>query len=205
MRADDHDGVADGGSDRLCQIFAEHDGRLRGAANGGARRRGLKRLERTGRRVCHQIADPTFVLGQDAFDQSTAVACAACHQDLLVETGRGGHNVRNLAQTLEQRPPVAYALRACLHELYVGRGVYQAILQVALHAVGDGECDDQRGNTGSHTGNRNACDHTDYGLTAFGAQIACGKKEFEAHFTLPPWVQRFDRGPRSRGGHRRAL
>jgi len=80
--------------------------------------------------------------------------------------------VRDFAQFLNHWLPVADAVALDAHQLDVGAVAKQAVLQVALHAVGDGEGDDERGNSGGDPGDGDGGDHADHGLAAFGLEIS---------------------------------
>ena len=56
--------------------------------------------------------------------------------------------MRLLGETLEERTPVADAVACGAHDFHVGEGADEALLEVAAHAVGNGERDDERGNSG---------------------------------------------------------
>src|SRR5439155_12151478 len=60
-------------------------------------------------------------------------------------------------------------------------GAEKALLQVLAESVVDGEGDDQRGDSGSDSRDRDAGDDADERLTPFGAQVASRDEEFEAH------------------------
>jgi hypothetical protein len=45
-------------------------------------------------------------------------------------------------------------------------------LQVAAHAIGDGEGDDEGGNAGGYSSDGDGCDYTDNGLPPFGSEVA---------------------------------
>ena len=54
-------------------------------------------------------------------------------------------------------------------------------MQVAAHAVGDGQCDDECGDAGGHSGNGDGGDYADDGLPPFGSEVARRNEEFESH------------------------
>ena len=95
-----------------------------------------------------EVADAELVVGEDALDEGAAGAGAAGDEDLAVEAGGGGDDVRLGGEVLEERTPVADAVACGAHELYVGEGADEALLEVAAHAVGDGQGDDERGDSG---------------------------------------------------------
>jgi len=57
-------------------------------------------------------------------------------------------------------------------------------VQVAAHAVSDGESDDERGNSGSNAGYGDGCDHADNGLPPLGSEISRRQKQFKSHCAL---------------------
>jgi hypothetical protein len=67
------------------------------------------------------------------------------------------------------------------HELDVGAGVNETILHVALHAIGDGERDDQRCDTGGDSGDGDAGDNADDGLPPLGFEVPRRHKKFKSH------------------------
>jgi hypothetical protein len=58
--------------------------------------------------------------------------------------------------------------------LDVGGVAEQAILQFALHAVGDGQSDDERGHSGGYPGDGDGGDYSDDGLTPLGSEVTRG-------------------------------
>ncbi len=52
--------------------------------------------------------------------------------------------MRQMAQPLQQRPPVANAVILHPHQIDIGARAQQPVLQIAPHAIGDGQRDDQR-------------------------------------------------------------
>jgi hypothetical protein len=79
-----------------------------------------------------------------------------------------------LAEAGYEWTPVSNAVGLDAHELNMGAGAEEAVLYVAAHAVGDGESDYERGDSGGDAGDRDGGDYADYGLAAFGAEIAGG-------------------------------
>ena len=188
LRAGDENAVADLGADLLGQIPAENDGRISGVGRVAGRRigRGVKVFGRALHHEVEEIADGALVGGDDAFDEREAGARAAGDEYLSVESWRGGGDVRNLFEACEQRRPVLDAVGGNAHQVDVGRGAEQAVLQVAAHAVGDGQREDERGDACGHACDGDAGDNADHGLAALGAQIAGGDEEFEAHGASGP-------------------
>src|SRR5580658_2323110 len=90
-----------------------------------------------------EVANAELVVGEDALDEGTAGAGTAGDEDLAVEAWRGGGDVRLGGEALQERAPIADAVASGVHELYVGEGADEALLEVALHAVGDGARDDE--------------------------------------------------------------
>ena len=105
-----------------------------------------------------------------------AGARAAGDQHLFVDAGRGGGDVGHVAQAFEQRTPVANAVALDAHQLDMRGGAEEPVLQVAPHAVGDGESDDERGNAGGDAGDGDGGDHADDGLPPLGFQVARRQK-----------------------------
>jgi hypothetical protein len=128
-----------------------------------------------------QVADGLFFSGDDAVEESAAGARAAGDEDLFVEAGGGGGDVGKLTETSNEGTPVADAVGLDTHELDVGAGAEEAVLNVAAHAIGDGEGDDEGGDSGGDASDGDGGNDTDHGLTAFGAEVAGGEEELEAH------------------------
>ena len=163
--------------DRCPERWAEARALCAGADSGLR----LERLHRAGRGRGEQVADRPLIVGQDAFDQRAAIARAAGHQHLLVQAGRGGDDVRHLAQTRQQRPPIGDAAPIHLHQLHVRAGAEQLVLQVAPHAVGDGESDDERGHARGDAGDGDGRDDADHGLPPLGFQVPRRDIKLESH------------------------
>ena len=106
---------------------------------------------------------------------------AARDEHLSVESRRGCGDVRLRAEAGEQRTPVAHTVTKGAHEFYVRGGPEQAILQIAAHAVGDGEREDKRGDAGGDSDDGDGGDDADDGLPATGSKITRGDEEFKAH------------------------
>ena len=87
----------------------------------------------------------------------------------------------HVAQAIEQRTPVANAVGLDAHQLDVRGGAQQPVLQVAAHAVGDGESDDQRGHACGYAGDGDGGDHAHHGLPPLGFQVARRQKKFKSH------------------------
>jgi hypothetical protein len=87
LRADDHDGVADGCADGVREIAAENDGRplLIAGVDGAAV--GLEGTDGAGRGGVENVAHGGFFIGEDAFNERAAVAGSAGDEDLFVEAG----------------------------------------------------------------------------------------------------------------------
>ena len=152
LRADDLNGVADLSADGVGEVFANDDGRdglwVLGGGWGGFQLGGTALLD-----VAEEVADSALVSGDDACYLSAAGSRAAGDEHLLIEAGRGCGYVRQLAQAIQKRTPVADAVGGDPHELDVSGRADEALLEVALHAVGDGKGDDQRSDTGCDTNN----------------------------------------------------
>ena len=127
----------------------------------------------------------------DALDEASTGARAAGDEDLAVEAGRGGGDVRKGGEAGEQGSPVADAVGGDAHQVDVGGGAEEAVLQVALHAVGDGEGDDERGDPSGDAQDGDGSDDADDGLSALGAEVARGDEELKPHAaSLPIGVAR---------------
>ena len=74
----------------------------------------------------------------------------------------------------------ADAVAGDAQKLDVGGGADEAILEVAAHAVGDRQRDDQRGYAGSNAEDGDRGDQAHDGLAPAGAKVAGGDEEFEA-------------------------
>ncbi len=85
------------------------------------------------------------------------------------------------AEAGEERAPVADAVAGDAHEFDVGGGADEALLEVAAHAVGDGEGDDEGGYAGGYAEDGDRGDDADDGLAAFGPEVTGGDEEFEPH------------------------
>ncbi len=120
----------------------------------------------------------------DAFDKRVASAGSASHHDLLVEFGRGGDDVGQPGQLFYERPPVADTVILHAHQLDVRAGGDETILQVAAHAVGDGESDDKRGNSGGDSGDGDGGDHADDGLPPLGFEVTRRHIELKSHLAF---------------------
>ncbi len=70
------------------------------------------------------------------------------------------------------------------HQIHVRRGAEQPVLQVAPHAVGDGQRDDERGHSGGHSGDRDGGDHAHHGLPPLGLEVPRRHIELESHCAL---------------------
>src|SRR5208337_2403761 len=128
-----------------------------------------------------QIAHGPLVVRKNTLDQCVTVPRAARHNYLLVQARRGSGHVRHLAQTRQKRPPVRNALPINLHQLHMGARAEQLILQVAPHAVGNGESDDERCHARRHAGDGDGRDDADHRLPPLGFQVPRRHVEFESH------------------------
>jgi hypothetical protein len=173
--AGDHDDGADTGIKGVSEIFAEEDGG-RGSV-GGIRLEGLRAAEFDGG---EDIADAAFFLRKHAFDECATSSGSARDEHLAVEGGGRSGDVGLAGELIGEPAPVADAVALDSHELDVRGGAEEALLQIAAHAVGDGKSDDERGHAGHDAEHRECRDEPDNGLTAAGAEIAVGDKEFEA-------------------------
>lgn len=87
-----------------------------------------------------------------------------------------------LLHLLQQGPPVANSVPLRTLQADVRRGCEQAILQVLAKAIGDGESNDERRDTGRHSDYGDRCDNAYNRLATFGAQVARGNEELEGHW-----------------------
>ena len=124
-----------------------------------------------------------FILRQDSLQHGPGGAGAAGNQNLLVERGRNGADVRLLLHARQQLGPVADAIGLHAHEVHVSGGAQQALLQILAESVVDGQRDDERSHAGGHANHRNRGNHADDGLAALGPQVAAGNEKLELHFT----------------------
>ena len=76
---------------------------------------------------------------------------------------------------------ITNGMRRDLQERLIGSTAHVQLMQVAPHAIGDGQRDNQCGHAGSHAGDRNRRDHADHRLPPFGLQVARRKKELKSH------------------------
>ena len=189
LRAGDKNAVAHLCADGFSKILAQHQGRIRRVdpAFTGNRLRDLaarfrfKILGRAGDDGAEQAADRPLLVGDDALDEREAGAGTTRDQHLSVDSRRGGGDVRNAAQAVEQRLPVANAVRLDAHQVHVGRDAEQTPLEVLPHAVGDGQGDDERSHTRGHAGDGDDGDHAHNGLPPLGLQIPGCYVQLESH------------------------
>ena len=134
-----------------------------------------------------EIADLQFVLRNDAFDEGPPTPGPTGQEHLAVEAGGCGFHAGNLAQAVHERPPVAHAIAGCAKELHVCGGSDETSLEVAAHAGGDSQSDDERGYTGGNANDGDGRDESDDGLATSSAKIARGDEKLEPDgATLPP-------------------
>ena len=123
-----------------------------------------------------EVADAELVVGEDALDEGAAGARAAGDEDLSVEAGGDGDDVRLGGEVLHERTPVADAVACGAHELHVGEGADEALLEVPAHAVGDGQGDDERGDSGGDAEDGDHGYHS-YDSVAAGARLTAASSE----------------------------
>jgi hypothetical protein len=180
LRADEHDGIADAGADIFCQVLTEYDGgKFSVGRQAGVR---LKRGNGTRGGSGKQVAYSLLLVGENALDERAAVSRAAGYEDLFIEAGRGGDDVRQAAETVKELLPVSYPIPLNPHELDVCRVAEEAVLEFTLHAVGDGESDDESGYSCCDSGDGDGSNDSDDSLTPLGSEVTCRKKEFKSHF-----------------------
>ena len=128
-----------------------------------------------------EVGDGALVGWDDAVDERAGALGVARDEDLFVEAGSGGGDVRQSAQAREQRTPVADAVAGDAHQQDVRSGTDEALLQVAAHSVGDGQRNDERGHARSHAYDGDGGDNADHGLSPLGPQIPRRNEEFKSH------------------------
>jgi len=128
-----------------------------------------------------EIADFAFVTRNHALEHGAASAGAAGDEDLLVNGGSGGNDVRFALEFCKQRTPVADAIAFDAEEADVGGRTKQAGLQVLAKTVVDGERDDERSDSGGDASDGDGGDEADDGLPSFCAKVTSGDEELEAH------------------------
>ena len=89
--------------------------------------------------------------------------------------------MRHMAQPFEQRLPVSDAVARHTHQLHVRAVSQQPVLQVAPHAVGDGQCNHQRSHSGGNSSNGNGGHNAHHGLSPLGLQVSSRQKKFKSH------------------------
>jgi len=136
-----------------------------------------------------EVADFAFVCGDDAFDEGAAGAGTAGDEDLTVEAGGDGLDVRHLGELSDEGTPIPDAVAGGAHEFDVGGGADKPLLEVAAHAVGDGEGDDEGSDSGGDANDGDCGDEANDGLTAAGTEVAGGDEEFETHWRYPIGLQ----------------
>ena len=128
-----------------------------------------------------EVTDLALVCGDDAFDEGSAGAGTARDQYLAVQSRGDCLNVRQGGETVHQWAPVADAVSCSAHEVDVGGGTDQALLQVTPHSVGDRQRDDERSDASCDSDDRDRSDEPDNRLAATRAEIAGGDEEFKTH------------------------
>ena len=81
----------------------------------------------------------------------------------------------------QQSTPLSNAIALRALQADVSGGCEQAVLQVLAKAVGDGEGDDTRRDSGGHSDDGDDGDHSNYGLTALGSQVPPRNEELKGH------------------------
>ena len=84
-------------------------------------------------------------------------------------------------QPVHERTPVADPVTLNAKQIDVRGGAEQAVLEILAKSIVDGERDDKRGHAGGDSGDGDAGDDANDGLAPFGAEVASGNEEFEAH------------------------
>ena len=85
------------------------------------------------------------------------------------------------AQAIQKGTPIFDAIALDAKEIDVRRGAEKTILQILPKTIVDGEGDDQRCNSSSHSENGNHRDEAHDGLASFSAQVTGGDEKFETH------------------------
>src|ERR1700742_2185875 len=124
LRAGDEDGVADPGTQGEGQFVAQDDGWGNRLGVGGGVEVGVGALVDG----LEEVAYAELVVGEDALDEGAARAGAAGDEDLAVEAGSSGDDVRLGGEALEEWTPVPDAVACGAHELHVGEGTDEALL-----------------------------------------------------------------------------
>src|SRR5437763_15104875 len=88
--------------------------------------------------------------------------------------------MRLLLQAAQQPLPTTDATRLDAGKIHVRGRSQQAVLKVLPKAVVDGQSDDERGHSRSHTDDGNNGDDTHDALTALGAKITGSNKKLES-------------------------
>ena len=183
MRTGDQDGGTHLGIDGLRQVVSDHDGR-----------RGLIVVARA---RCAALVSRAAALPRVTLESRslTRRSCAGTMPSISApperapwemstcsySPGEAAFTWGSLLQPRRERAPVADAVAGHAHQLHMSRRAQQPVLQIAAHAVGDGEGNDQRSYTGGHAGDGDDRDDAHDRLAALGPQIAHGDKKLEAH------------------------
>jgi hypothetical protein len=77
------------------------------------------------------------------------------------------------------------AVRLNAHQLHMPRVGQQPVLQVAPHAVGDSQRDNQRCHASGHAGNGDGSHYAHHGLAPLGFQVPHRQKKLESHQFVP--------------------
>jgi hypothetical protein len=185
LRAGDEDGVAYLRAEGEGEFAADDD---RCEASGDGVLRGGQIC--VGALLCglQKVANLEFVLRDNSFDEGAPTPGATGQEDLAVEAGGYGFHAGDAAEAVHERTPVVDTVPCRTQQLHVGGGAYEATLKVSAHAGGNGECDDQRGHTGSDTDDGDGRDEAYDGLAASSAKIARGDEELESDITTSPTI-----------------
>jgi len=142
---------------------------------------GVERIGRADRHTFQKVADLSFFAWNHSLQHGPACPRSAGDQNLLVDRGSGGDDVRFLRQPVHEQMPVADPVTLNAKQIDVRGGAEKAVLEILAKSIVDGESDDERGYTGSDSGDGDAGDDANDGLAPFGAEVASGDEEFEAH------------------------
>jgi hypothetical protein len=185
LRAGDEDSISGGRAEGDGQFVADNDGRRFWSAVLRCRSR-YRREFVSGPLVdgLQKVANFAFVLRNNALDERAARARPARDEHLSIKPRRDGLHMGNRGEPRHQRTPVADAVPGRTHQVDMGCGADEAFLQVAAHAVGNSERDDQRGDSRRDADDGDSRDESDDSLPTAGAQVPGGDKKLKTHLPL---------------------
>src|SRR5579863_708663 len=127
-----------------------------------------------------QVADFSFFARNHSLQHGAASPRSAGDQNLLVDHRCSRDDVRLFRQPVHERTPVADPVTLNAQQIDVRSRAEQAVLEILAKSIVDGESDDKRGDSGSHSGDGDASDYANDGLAPFGAQISGRNKKFKS-------------------------